>query len=138
MAEMDDLPDLDIQVPAYHLGLAAPPLEVKMNPQSQPQAQQSSFPVTIVIKRQRHAIPWSQPDQEFVVNKLDIDPDQMEKFDEFLNKNIPNDPEVKPDALKFVENVLLGRTQDRKSKVYYDTVAHRGKKLCFVISFLFS
>lgn len=125
MAEMDDLPDLDIQLP-----------EVK-NTTTELSDTNDGLPSTIIIKRQRYPVSWTQPEQEYVTTKSHINPDNMIAFDDFLNKNIPNDPDVKPDALKFVENVLLGRTKDRKSKVYYDTLQYKGKKCCFVISFLF-
>jgi hypothetical protein len=157
MAQMDDLPDLDIQIspPIVHLSLAPPPgaaLEVKTvqapaHTQTPVSAQSSTsasvnvpsdFPATIVIKRQRYPVPWISAEQEFIVNKHDINPDAMEKFDEFLNKNIPDDKDVRPDALKFVENVLLGRIKERKSKVFYDAPQYKNKKCCFVISFLFA
>jgi len=155
MAQMDDLPDLDIQIssPIVHLSLAPPPgaaLEVKTAPvpvqvaapapvsAQSPTSAPSDFPATIVIKRQRYPVPWISAEQEFIVNKHDINPDAMEKFDEFLNKNIPDDKDVRPDALKFVENVLLGRIKERKSKVFYDAPQYKNKKCCFVISFLFA
>jgi hypothetical protein len=131
MAEIDDLPDLDIQyyeVKNYNANLST----VK------PPNVNDELPTTIIIKRQRYPVSWSQPEQEYIITKTSVDPDNMGAFDDFLNKNIPNDPDVKPDSLKFVENVLLGRTKDRKSKVYYDAPQYKGKKCCFVISFLFN
>lgn len=136
MAEMDALPDLDIQL--FEVKNTNNNLLTVKSPDTNLPSETDDLPTTIIIKRQRYPVSWTQPEQEYVISKISIDPDNMGAFDDFLNKNIPNDPDIKPDALKFVENVLLGRTKDRKSKVYYDTLQYKGKKCCFVISFLFN
>lgn len=113
MAELESLPDMDIHVP-----------EVKQEP--------SNFPKMIMIKKQSKPALWHTPEQDFQIAKHVIDPSDMATFDKFIEENIPKDPNVRSTALKFIENVLLAKTTEHESHVFYND----GKNKSFKISFL--
>lgn len=111
--------------------LVVPPKPVLV----QEQLDDIKFPKKILIKRQRALVNWNQPDQEFILVSLDIDPSGMEKLDSFLNTNVPSDPQFKAEAIKFVENVLLGRTSETQK--LFNTQTNSPKSPGFLINFIF-
>lgn len=80
------------------------------------------FPTRIFIKKQKVPAPWHQPEQDFTVTSTDINPAAMDSLDLFLNNNLPKDPTHRGGAIKFVENVLLGKSEE--SNKVFDTCAN--------------
>ena len=147
MTEMDALPDLDINFPIMPKVVEIPIVEKiiekmieKSNKEEQVYDEKTdsyNIPKSICIKKQKLSVPWYQPEQDFIIQRHDIDPDEMVKFDAFIDANIPNEVPVRAEALKFIENVLLSKTNIFKSKIFYDDFQGKHNKLRFVISFSF-
>lgn len=154
MAALDSLPDLEIH-DLDHEELEVKTLEVKVPEEKvekveihdipdmdlpgigkEPQEQQavpSDFPKTLVVKKQRKALLWHTPEQDFDILRHDINPSKMDAFDTFIEENIPKDPAVRIASLKFIENVLINKSSEHTSKVFYND----GKNKSFIISFVF-
>lgn len=157
MATLDLLPDLEIhdhelnlEVINHKLNLEVKKLEVKVPevevhnipdmdlPEINNELQEQSvvppnFPKTLVIKKQRRALLWHMPEQDFDILRHDIHPSQMDAFDAFIEENIPKDPTVRLASLKFIEDVLINKISEHTSKVFYND----GKNKSYIISFIF-
>lgn len=103
------------------------------NPTTNSSTDEFKFPVSIHMKKQKLLVPWFQPEQTFVTSSMNIDPSNMQLLDDYLNKNLPNDPLYKSQAIKFVENVLLGRTTETHKSFGTDTLTPKspGFVICF-------
>lgn len=134
MAEIEALPDLDLQL--EELEVKAHPVEVHdipdidLPPVEQPQ---SHLPKVIIIKKQLKPVLWHTPEQDFHIARHEINLTDMDAFDKFIEVNIPQDSTVRLAALKFIEDVWLGKILDHESKVFYND----GKNKSFKISFQF-
>jgi hypothetical protein len=143
MAALDSLPDLDIHEEYLHQPvLEVKTLEVKaetynipdIDPVPQPeQPAVTNYPKTILIKKQAKPLLWHTPEQDFHIVRHQINPVDTDALEAFIEQNIPKDPTVRLQALKFIEDVMWGKTSDHSSKVYYND----GKNKSFMISFLF-
>ena len=120
-------------MPVLHKTLGPPTLEVKES--KPPTVEDLKFPVSIHMKKQKLLVPWFQPEQSYVTSSMGIDPNNMSKLDDYLNKNLPNDPLYKGEAIKFVENVLLGRTTETHKT--FNTTTANPKSPGFIIGFSF-
>ena len=85
----------------------------------------------IMVKKQKKPLLWHAPDQDFTLERHVIDPDNMESFNAFIDKNIPMDPAVRISALKLIQSVLDGSSSELESKPFYND----GKNLSFRIFF---
>jgi len=138
MAEMEALPDLDLQLEEFEVKVQ--PVEVHNIPDmdlpsisnEQPVAP-SYLPKVIMIKKQCKPLQWHEPEQDFHIARHEINLSNMEAFDKFIEANIPQDSTVRLSALKFIEDVWLGKISDHESKVFYND----GKNKSFKISFQF-
>jgi hypothetical protein len=148
--ELNVLPhdEVHFELPDDHLLLPPPPvllhgLETKSYsvpvparmpaPVPTPTQEEIKLPLRIHIRKQKLPVPLYEPEQEFYTSSLDINPDELDKLDAFLNTNLPKDSVFKADAIKFVENVLLGKTEE-KNKWFNKERSHPSLQ-AFLISF---
>ncbi len=113
MAELESLPDLEIK----ELEVKEPVVVHEIPDIDEPipvEEPQVSYPKMIMIKKQLKPLPWHMHEQDFLVHKHAINPSDMDAFD------------------KFIEDVLLKKTSEHESRVFYND----GKNLSFKISFL--
>lgn len=136
MAELHALPDVSIE---EEVEFDLP--DVSENMQTEPPlnehrpTEEFKFPLSIHMKKQKALVPWFQPEQSYVTSSMLIDPEKMSQLDDYLNKNLPNDPLYKGEAIKFVENVLLGRTKETFKQFNTNTVKPASPG--FIIGFSF-
>lgn len=129
MAEITDLPELNL-LDVYGLPDLAD-VEVKQTAPKLTSVNDDVKKMNVVIKKQKHSAPWYQPEQEYLFSSLEFDLNNMAVLDKFLNDNLPKDPSVRGEALKFVEDVLLGNARSFLSKVFNDGT----KQQAFIIVF---
>lgn len=137
-----DLPDFHLKTPAPFVVVDPSEKPASKAPEKLPekphdklpekQREEVKFPTKLFIKKQKNPAPWHQPEQEFLVSSIEINPSAMNVLDEFLNKNLPNDPLYRAGALKFVEDVLLDRVTETH-KLFNSNAKVHG----FLISFTF-
>ncbi len=131
MAELESLPDLEIK----ELEVKEPVVVHEIPDIDEPipvEEPQVSYPKMIMIKKQLKPLPWHMHEQDFLVHKHAINPSDMDAFDKFIEEHIPKDPNVRNGVLRFIEDVLLKKTSEHESRVFYND----GKNLSFKISFL--
>lgn len=127
MADLHMLPEVNIMDDINSFVFNDSSLEKKSTGKNETE---EKFPRKVSIKKQRAAVPWHSPEQEFTIVSHEISPDTLELLDKFLNTNLPSD-QHKSNAIKFVGDVLLGKTNET-NKLFHD-----GRNAGYLLSFTF-
>jgi hypothetical protein len=144
MAQLEPLPDLEIKFDELNFQMQKLEEKIQLEPlpdqdpihqpTNQPHVEQNQLqglPKTLIIKKQCKAVLWHTPEQDFQFTRHEIDFNNMEELDNFLTKNIPKDPSVGIAALKFIEDVLRGKTEETESRVFYNDGKNKSFKIFF-------